>query len=382
MRWLTLPSAKKAQLADEQQAALTEKKHSTVNVDYPWLMATINSLLSPDTSKSISFSRLAVGIAFATGRRQIEVLYQGRFKQVGEYELEFSGAAKKRGGADYEKTYNIYTIVPAGEVISAIALLKEQPEIMALSVLDEMPETKRNTAINQKMGKTMNTAAKRVWGDNERKFKDSRSVWARIVFEQHFTQDKRWAKVDEDVFWHEQLCHEDIETQKAYKQFKIQRMGEEAVTDQPTGRLEMIRALMDNPGIQARGSLLKITKWAIDVIEKDSGAKISQHRIIQEVGSGRAVIKDWLTLAEPALAADAIQNKEVEKPPKKAPEKKQAPRLAVKPRLKVLELRPGMFEVEVIIGNATHKYVIHSTSQNDALQHGWNQYIDENTADD
>ncbi|MEY8239196.1 MAG: protelomerase family protein, partial [Cycloclasticus sp.] len=351
-------------------------------VDYPWLMATINSLLSPDTSKSISFSRLAVGIAFATGRRQIEVLYQGRFKQVGEYELEFSGAAKKRGGADYEKTYNIYTIVPAGEVISAIALLKEQPEIMALSVLDEMPETKRNTAINQKMGKTMNTAAKRVWGDNERKFKDSRSVWARIVFEQHFTQDKRWAKVDEDVFWHEQLCHEDIETQKAYKQFKIQRMGEEAVTDQPTGRLEMIRALMDNPGIQARGSLLKITKWAIDVIEKDSGAKISQHRIIQEVGSGRAVIKDWLTLAEPALAADAIQNKEVEKPPKKAPEKKQAPRLAVKPRLKVLELRPGMFEVEVIIGNATHKYVIHSTSQNDALQHGWNQYIDENTADD
>jgi len=389
MLWLTLPAAKSAIEADERKDNLMEKKHATVDVDYPWLMAIIKSLLSPDTTKNISFSRLAVGIAFATGRRQIEVLYQGRFKQVGEYELEFSGAAKKRGGADYEKTYNIYTIVPADKVMAAIDLLKAQPEIVALSVLDEMPETKRNTAINQKMGKTMNTAARRIWnGDKDRKFKDCRPVWARIVFEQHFNQDKRWAKVDEDVFWHEQLCHEDIETQKAYKQFKIQHLSEEAVTDQAGGRLAMIKALMDHPGIQARGSLLKITSWAIDVIEKDPSAKISQHRIIQEVGSGRPVIKDWLAIAEPALAADAIQNKEVkktpekqpEKSPEKAPEKNKVPAATVKPRLKVAELRPGMFEVDVIIGNATHQYIIPSTSRNDALQQGWEQYVEENTS--
>ncbi len=389
MLCLTLPSAKSAIEKDERDEKLMDKKTATINVDYPWLMATIKSLLSPDTNKSISFSRLVVGIAFATGRRQVEVVYQGKFKQIGEYELEFSGAAKKRGGADYSKTYNIYTLVPAADVMNAFNLLKAQPEIMALSVLDEMPETKRNTAINQKMAKTLNTAARRIWnGDKDRKFKDCRPVWARIVFEQHFTQDKRWAKVDEDVFWHEQLCHEDIETQKAYKQFKILHMGEEAVTDQPTGRLEMIKALMNHPDIQRRGSLLKITRWAIGILEKDPSAKISQHRIIQEVGSGRPVIRAWKAIADPALAADAIQNSEVkktpekqpEKSPEKAPEKNKVPAATVKPRLKVAELRPGMFEVDVIIGNATHQYIIPSTSRNDALQQGWDQYIEENTS--
>lgn len=370
MRWLTLPSAKKALLAEEHKHALEEKKYATINIEYPWLMATIKSLLAPDTNKkSLSFSRLALGIAFATGRRAIEVLYQGRFKKAGEYELKFSGTAKKRGGADYSKEYCIYSLVPADDVIAAIALLKQQPEIQALSVLDELPELKRNTAINQKMGKTLNETSKRVWMNRERVFKDSRPVWARIVFERHFKNDPRWKKVDEDVFWHEMMVHENTDSQKAYKQFKVIDFGKEPSSCLADGRLEAVKALLNNPAIQSRGALLKITTWAIEVINKDPSAIINQHKIIEGCGSGRKVIKDWLAIAGPAL----------EVLPDDRPEEKEAEKIEAKPRLKAVETSAGIWQVDIEVGEKSYEYIIPAGKRNDALQQAWNTYLNENT---
>ena len=375
MRWLKIDSAHKQMMADDAQKAVDHKKSNTINVSHQWLISTINRLLTPDTSKAISYSYLAVGIAFATGRRAVEVVYQGRYKKVGEYELEFSGAAKKRGGADYSRTYTIYTLVPADLVMSAIELLKKQPEIIALDEFDKLPETKRNTAIGQKTGKTLGKAAKRVWQDESRVFKDSRAVWARAVFEEHFSTDKRWATVDEDIFWHEQLCHEDIETQKAYKQFKLVKT--EVVHD-GADRLSSVKALLNKPEISSRGVLLKITTWAISELEEDPTTKINQNKIIVGTGCSRPAIKDWLAIAKDALAKNAVlTSKPAESKPKK--EDKPVAEPVIKPRLKAVEISPNIWDVEITIGDNTYDYTYADCgSKMEAMELAWAEHTQSN----
>ena len=390
MRWLKTDSVHKKIMADEAQKAVDLKKNNTIDVSYQWLMNTINRLLTPDTSKAISYSYLALGIAFATGRRAVEVVYQGKFELAGEYELTFSGAAKKRGGADYSKTYTIYTLVPAKTVMAAIELLKKQPEIIALDDFNQLPETKRNTAIGQKTGKTLGKAAKRVWQDERRVFKDTRPVWARIVFERHFNSDKRWAKVDEDIFWHEQLCHEDIETQKAYKQFKIVHTEPMEKGDD---RLSAVKDLLINPDVIARGVLLKITTWAISELEENPAVKINQNKIIVGTGCSRPAIKDWLAIAADALAKKpglAINTVEPKPTTEKAAEsklkktakpeaKKKATAPVIKPRLKAVEVAPEVWSVEIKIGANTYDYTYASCeNKTEALRLAWEEYSESN----
>lgn len=387
---LAMDSAKKAKMASAQQEALAHKKTNTIDVDYNWLMTTVNTLLTPNTSKDISFSRLALGIAFATGRRAIEVVYQGKFKLAGEYELDFSGTAKKRGGADHSKSYRIYTIVPAKTVMAAIELLRSQPEITALSFLDNLPENERNVAVNHRMAKTLNTTAKRIWMDDNRVFKDSRPVWARIVFENHFSSDKRWAKVDEDVFWHEQLCHEDIETQKAYKQFKI--VHSEPV-EKGDDRLSAVKDLLNNPDVVARGVLLKVTNWAISELKKDPAFSVNQNKIIVGTGCSRPAIKDWLAIAADALAKSPVlaikkvepkptNEKAVESKPKKAVKptaKKKSAEPVIKPRLKAVEISPEIWDVEIKIGDNTYDYTYaNCPDKMEAMKLAWAEHTESN----
>lgn len=377
MRWLKNESVHKKMMAVEAQKAIDHKKVNTIDVDYTWLISTINHLLAPDTNRAISYSYLALGIAFATGRRAIEVVYQGKFELAGEYELTFSGAAKKRGGADYSKTYTIYTLVPASIVMNAIELLKAQPEIISLNQFDSLPETKRNTAIGRKTGKTLGKAAKKIWQDEERIFKDSRPVWARVVFEQHFNSDERWAKCDEDVFWHEQLCHEDIETQKTYKQFKI--VHTEPAND-GNDRLSAVKELLNTPEIASRGALLKITNWAISELEKNPNLTINQNKIIVGTGCSRPAIKDWLAIAADALAKDAVlTSKPAEQKPanneEKPATKKQAADPAIKPRLKAVEISPEIWDVEITIGDNTYDYTYaNCSSKMEAFELAWNEH--------
>ena len=142
------------------------------------------------------------------------MLKTGRIKKVDRYQVEFSGQAKKRGGVDYSLAYHIYTLVDADLVVEAWNELRSLPEVVELQGMD-------NTEINRRTAKTLNTLAKRVFNDEEQVFKDSRAIWARLVFEIHFTRDKRWKNVTEDVFWREMLGHEDMDTQRSYRAFKI-----------------------------------------------------------------------------------------------------------------------------------------------------------------
>jgi hypothetical protein len=357
MRHLTVASAQKAKLADQAAESLEYKKHSTVEINYHQLLASVVDLLTKKTKtvgsdSAYSFSRLALGIGFATGRRSVEILKQGEFKVLDKQRMEFSGQAKKRGGADYSDSYTIYTLVDANLVMQAIEQMRQLPEVVALDDFDELPEVKRNDAINKRCAKTLNTTAKQFFDDNERVFKDSRAIWARLVYELFFKRDKRWAKKDEDVFWQEMLGHEDMETQKAYKQFKINYDEPEATAAEPVKfktRLEAMMALDEE--MAERPALLKIHDWAKGRLKQDPNATINQSVITREIGSGRKVIKDYLDLTADALAVTNVEVTVAPVPAKSARQDKTEPAdgAGVKPFLKAQKVDDEHYEAVALV---------------------------------
>ena len=303
MRHLTLSSAQKADLAEEAVETLEERAVNTVEINYHWLMDQVYELLTNrdrlvDGEYRPYYSHLALGLALATGRRSIEVLKTGRIKKVDRYQVEFSGQAKKRGGVDYSQAYHIYTLVDADLVVEAWNELRSLPEVVELQGMD-------NTEINRRTAKTLNTLAKRVFNDEERVFKDSRAIWARLVFEIHFTRDKRWKKVTEDVFWREMLGHEDMDTQRSYRAFKIDYSEEATESQDPASeygsRIEALRALDGAEELEKSQAMARVHAWVKAQIEQEPEAKITQSLISRELGTYRPTIKAYLELARDAL---------------------------------------------------------------------------------
>lgn len=314
MRHLTVGGGQKAQLAELAATRLEEKKQATISLPYHSLISRVQDLLVRKTrniggQSFYSFSRLALGIGFATGRRAVEVLWQGQFEKAGDNMLRFRGQAKKRGGADYSDEYTIYTTVDADIVMNAIAQLRQLPEIKELAVYEKLGEVKRNDAINKRCAKTLNTVAKEFFKDESRVFKDSRAVWARMVYELHFKTDPRWAKKDEDIFWREMLGHDDVETQKSYKQFKLEfddaPAPAAAKPEKFESRLDALAAL--DAEMAERKAMNKIHEWAKGKLKEDPDAHITQTLIIRELGSNRAIIKEYLDRTAGALSiANAV----------------------------------------------------------------------------
>ncbi len=302
MRHLTLSSAQKSTLAEEASEVLEDRAVNTIEINYHWLMDTVYELLSNrerlvDGEYRGFFSYLALGLALATGRRAIEVLKTGRITKVGEYEVEFSGQAKKRGGVDYSEAYHIYTLVKADLVIEAWDELRSLPEASELQGME-------NSDVNRRTAKTLNSLTKRVFNDEARVFKDSRAIWARLVFELHFTRDKRWKKVTEDVFWREMLGHEDMDTQRSYRAFKINYQEPEQAEQEDHehgSRLEALRALDGSEQLENSDAMARVHAWVKSQIEKEPDAKITQSLISRELGVYRPAIKSYLELARDAL---------------------------------------------------------------------------------
>jgi hypothetical protein len=303
MRHLTLPAATKAELAADHVERLEVQATNSIEVNFHWLMGVINDLLSSqqlrsDGSVSPYYSHLTLGIALATGRREIEVLKLGKFKKVGEFELEFSGQAKKREGVDYSEGYRIYTLVAADVVLKAFAALRALPEVEELQYLD-------NIAVNNRVHSNLNQLAKRTFDDPARVFKDSRKIWARMVFELHFARDERWKKVNETVFWREMLGHDDMDTQESYKAFKIDYTKPEAVEQggKWANRLEALQSIDGHERIAGSTAMQRIHKWVKETVKAAPEARISQKAITTNVGSYRPNIKEYLEIAGEALAA-------------------------------------------------------------------------------
>ncbi|MEC8917790.1 MAG: protelomerase family protein [Pseudomonadota bacterium] len=347
MRHLTLPEIHKATLSHQHVESLEHRATHTVQLRYAEIIEKIGQMMRRrqpgDGGTFVPVrSHMALALALATGRRSWEVLVTGRFKKVGEFELEFSGQAKKRGGVDYGETYRIYSLVSADDVLEGLEALRAMPDVVGLQGLD-------NLEFNARTASGLNRAA-REWLGEDRVFKDTRAIWARCVFDLHFRVDKRWRKSNETVFWREQLGHEDMDTQESYKQFKIDysTAPAEQQAKGPASRIEALELLDDNDVIQKRAALSRIHEWVKSQIREFPEAPITQSLISRELGSGRPMIKDYLEIAQAALETE---NRDSEVKAYQPPSELQNEAAAggAKPRLNVHRGKDGEFEAVATI---------------------------------
>lgn len=316
MRWLVKDSFTSAVSSETSAFVLSKKKGESIYIDYPTIMARCEFLLSPVNIDVWNWEALATGIALATGRRAIEVLVQGEFVKAGTHKLMFSGQAKERGGVDRENKFEIYSLVEADKVIAAIETLRSYPKIT--SMIEQLEEGRhyqfnelvhnRTAAYLNDFMRNMMEGAEMATGIPDRAwvFKDTRAIYAAICFKLFFDTDKRWKKMDQDMFFQTLLGHSDPKAQAHYKQFKILRAGQkwESLVAEEKNRLDELTRFDEHKDIVASAALVRMHDNVKKLVEQDPDIDIKQRTIKSNFGGNYATIRKYLAIVEEALSFD------------------------------------------------------------------------------
>lgn len=308
---LQLSPAERTSIQQRWADVLREKKRNVVVIDYPTYMQSIYDILNnPATLFSLNtrsgMAPLAFALAAVSGRRMIEIMFQGEFTVSGKYTVNFSGQAKKRS-EDKNVTRTIYTLCEAKLFVE---LLTELRSCSAASDFDEVVKgygkddtRSENGRINAILAKAFNPWVKSFFGDDRRVYKDSRAIYARIAYEMFFRVDPRWKNVDEDVFFMEILGHDDENTQLHYKQFKLanfSRTWRPEIGDENT-RLVALQKLDDEmPGFARGDAGVRLHETVKQLVEQDPSAKIT-NSTLRAFKFSPTMISRYLEFAADAL---------------------------------------------------------------------------------
>lgn len=136
---------------------------------------TIDTLL-----KSYDYRELVVGLVAATGRRPTEILVTAEFKQLSQFQVEFTGQIKNKG--EEREAYSTYTLVESYKVIDALARLRRTPEIKELKgqTLAEVDSSKNNK-VNSKVKEFFTDLIPPPTGESELSAKNLRAAYAAIA---------------------------------------------------------------------------------------------------------------------------------------------------------------------------------------------------------
>lgn len=314
---LQLSSSERNSIRQRWADVLSEKKRSTVLIDYPVYMQAIHEILQTPTEKfdlstRVGMAPLAFALAAVSGRRMIEVMFQGEFTATGDNTVTFSGQAKKRSGEDTART--IYTLCDAQLFIDRLNVLRECP---AASDFDQVTEgygeedtRSENSRINAVLAKAFNPWVKKFFQDDRRVYKDSRAIYARIAYEQWFRHDPRWADVDEDVFFSEVLGHDDENTQLHYKQFKLHNFTRSwsPANGTENQRLAALQELDDEmPGFARGDAAVRLHEAVKQLVEENPDAKITS-TILRKMKFNPTMVGRYLEFAAPALGQAIGEN--------------------------------------------------------------------------
>lgn len=403
MRWLIKDSFSAAVSSETSAFALATKKGQTIDINYPNIMSRCEFLLSPISAETWKWEALATGIAFATGRRAIEVLVQGKFKKSGTYKLIFSGQAKERGGADYDNEFEIYSLIKADTVLAAIDMLRSYSKIESMITelesgrhyqFNELVHNRTAAYLNEFMRQIM-SGAKMHTGIADRPwvFKDTRAIYAAICFKLFFETDKRWAKMDQDMFFQTLLGHSDPKAQAHYKQFKITEAGNkwESIIAEGKNRLSALNEFDANEDIVKSKALIRMHENVKKLIEQDPDIKLTQRAIKGAFGGNYETIRKYLAIVDEAIkfdtTLDSILHKEDEstnKPkPKLNTETKtdnvldKAPDAIIndKPKFsKPIKLDSGYWQVIITHNSINYDFDVEAKDSLAAMRVAWDEY--------
>lgn len=308
---LQLSPAERTSIQQRWADVLRDKKRNVVIIDYPTYMQSIYDILnSPTTLFSLNtrsgMAPLSFALAAVSGRRMIEIMFQGEFTVSGKYTVDFSGQAKKRS-EDKNVSRKIYTLCEAKLFVELLNELRSCP---AASDFDEVVKgygendtRSENGRINAILAKAFNPWVKSFFGDDRRVYKDSRAIYARIAYEMFFRVDPRWKNVDEDVFFMEILGHDDENTQLHYKQFKLanfSRTWRPHVGNENT-RLVALQQLDEAmPGFARGDAGVRLHETVKQLVEQDPSVKIT-NSTLRAFKFSPTMISRYLEFAADAL---------------------------------------------------------------------------------
>lgn len=313
MYHLTMDQNERATIKIKADNSLKNKKRNTVTINYQKYLNAIYGILSrPDTTfndvQRKTISPLVFALAAVSGRRMIEIILTGQFKRTDKYKVMFSGQVKKRTeNENFER--EIYTLIDSNLFIQKIKLLRSLPalqnidELISDNVVDGRLIRNDKIVINSVFSRHLNQFTKDFFNDERRVFKDTRSLYTRIVYEKYFKSDSRWSNVDEDVFFAEILGHDDDETQLHYKQFKLDSFDSEYVpAEQENLRLIALHRLdNDMPGLARFDSAVKIHNWVKEQVAANSDATITTYSIRKALTTKPTTVAKYLNHAAEAL---------------------------------------------------------------------------------
>lgn len=393
MRWLVKDSWTSALSSDTNASNLSIKKNQTIDIDYPTIMARCEFLLTPVNPDIWNWEALATGIALATGRRAIEVLVQGKFIKISTHKLMFSGQAKERGGVDYENKIEIYTLVEADKVLAAIKMLRSYSKITnMISALDAGRHYQFNELVHNRTAAYLNDFIRDMMDganistgilDRSWVFKDTRAIYAAICFKLFFETDKRWQKMDQDMFFKILLGHSDPKAQAHYKQFKILRAGQkwESMVTKKKNRLEELKLFDNHEDILASRAINRMHENVKMLIKQDPDIEIKQRTIKSNFGGNYATIRKYLVIVEEALLFDTTlktilkQNDGGEKTKSKKPEAKESKKPPVnKPKFTPKRLDSDKWLVNINYHGIDYEFNVTADSAIKAMGAAWDEY--------
>lgn len=313
MYHLVMDANERAAIKIKSDNSLKNKKRSTVIIDYQQYMNEIHKIFSiPDDFfndlQRKTIAPLAFALAAVSGRRMIEIILTGQFKRASKNSVIFTGQAKKRIESDtFER--EIYTLVDSRLFIQKIKFLRSLPvfddieKIIQKNINDDNKIRNEKTIINSIFSYHLCSFTKTFFNDSRRVFKDTRAIYARIVYEKYFKTDQRWANVDEDVFFAEILGHDDDETQLHYKQFKLANFDPNYTPTMPENTRLIALQNIDNdmPGLAGRNAAVKIHNWVKSQIEANQDANITTYSIRKAVSVKPTIVARYLEHAASAL---------------------------------------------------------------------------------
>lgn len=314
---LQLDKADRAAIQQRWDNVLSEKKRSTVTLDYPSYMQAVTEQIYQAFDPRLVGQRkdmapLAFALAAVSGRRMIEVMVQGEFEVAGKYEVVFYGQAKKRTGGDPGR--KIYVLCDPKIFVQRINELRSCPAASDFDDIREMLNDGSYRAANVRiasiLGNTFNQHAKSFFKDDRRTFKDTRAIYARITYEAFFRHDPRWKNVDEDVFFSEILGHDDENTQLHYKQFKLHNFTRSwrPETGIENRRLAALQAMDEHMPSFARGDAgVRIHETTKRLVEESADIVINT-KILRDAGFNPTLVRRYLDFVTDALGQTVGEN--------------------------------------------------------------------------
>ncbi len=169
---------------------------------------------------SVSYGKLLVSLALATGRRSIELLHTGSFKAIAgkQDQLMFEGQAKRRKGIK-SKAYLIYVVgCTPDEVLNGVERLRSHKDVAkTLKEASTLPKIEQNAFIKRRTQSNKSEAVKRSFNNNpKRTFKDCRAIYSRYCVDK-----KKPSNMDSIIFLKDLLGHAGIQEQAHYRSFNI-----------------------------------------------------------------------------------------------------------------------------------------------------------------